>query len=64
MNTVTEAETKPIPLSDYINRIKNLGFDDNWIHGMIISLLKRGVIDIVIEPPESMVKFLRYEIQK
>lgn len=62
MNTVTEAETKPISLSDYINRIKNLGFDDDQIHGMIISLLKRGVIDI--EPPESMVKFLRYEIQK
>lgn len=63
MNTVTEAETQSIPLSEYINRMKNLGFEDDQIQGMIISLLKRGVIDI--EPPrskKSIVKFLKYEI--
>ncbi len=63
MNTVAEAETKPIPLNDYINRIKNLGFEDDQIHGMIISLLKRGVITIEpTEPTKSMVGFIRHKV--
>lgn len=62
MNTVAEAETKSLLLSEYINRMKNLGFEDDQIKGMIMSLVKRG--DIAIEPTKSIVKFLRYEIQK
>ena len=60
MNTVTESETKSLPLSDYINRIKNLGFEDDQIQGMINSLVKRGII--AIEPDKSMVKFLRGKV--
>ncbi|MBR2213004.1 MAG: hypothetical protein IJ889_01050 [Eubacterium sp.] len=62
MNTVAEAKTKSLPLSEYINRMKNLGFEDDQIQGMIMSLVKRG--DIAIEPTKSIVRFLRYEIQK
>lgn len=60
MNTVTKAETKSLPLSDYINRMKNLGFEDDQIQGMISSLVKRGII--AIEPTKSMVEFLKYKV--
>lgn len=60
MNTVAETETKSLPLSDYINRMKNLGFEDDQIQGMIKSLVKRG--DIAIEPTKSMVRFLRHKV--
>ena len=60
MNTVMEAETKSLPLSEYINRMKNLGFEDDQIRGMIKSLVKRG--DIAIEPTKSIVRFIRHKV--
>ena len=59
MNTVAESETKSLPLSEYISRMKNLGFEDDQIQGMINSLVKRGII--AIESDKSMVKFDRGE---
>lgn len=60
MNISAEAETKSLPLSDYINGMKNLGFEDDQIKGMIWSLVERG--DIAIEPIEPIVKFIRYKV--
>lgn len=60
MNTAVESETESLPLSEYINRMKNLGFEDDQIRGMIKSLVKRG--DIAIEPTKSIVRFIRHKV--
>lgn len=61
-NKITADKAKPIPLNEYIKRMKNLGFDDDQVYGMILSLLKRGIIDIELpEPTKPMVGFIRYE---
>lgn len=61
-NKITADKAKPIPLNEYIKRMKNLGFDDDQVYGMIISLLKRGIIDIKsTKLTEPTVGFLRYE---
>lgn len=61
-NKITADKTKPIPLNEYIKRIRNLGFEDDQTHGMILSLLKRGIIDIKsTKSTEPTVELLRYE---
>lgn len=59
---ITADKAKPISLNEYIKRIRNLGFEDDQIYGMIISLLKRGIIDIEsTKSTEPTVGFIRYE---
>jgi len=59
MDTAVESETESLPLSEYINRMKNLGFEDDQIKDMIESLIERGII--AIEPTKPIVGFIRYE---
>lgn len=61
-NKITADKAKPIPLNEYIKRIRNLGFENDQVYGMIISLLKRGIIDIEsTKSTEPTVGFRRYE---